>query len=107
MFMRYSRAIVFAGLVLAAGLFTGTSSQAQGVQINIGGGGGYYGGYGGYDGGYGGYYPPINNGVFPTYGGYGYNPYPSGYRNSTYFPTNNYRSNMSPYIRHYSYGGGW
>ncbi len=53
------------------------------------------------------YYPPINNGVYPTYGGYGYNPYVTGYRGSTYFPTYNYRTNMAPYIRHYGYPGCW
>jgi hypothetical protein len=101
MYKRYARPLLTAVLVLAAGCIASQSAPAQGININIGGGG-YYGGYGG-----GGFYPPINNGVFPTYGGYGYNPYPSGYRNSTYFPTNNYRSNMAPYIRHYNYGGGW
>lgn len=102
MFKRSARSFLVAGLVLAAGLFAGQTAQAQGFSINIGGGPGYYGGYGG-DG----YYPPVNNGVFPTYGGYGYNPYVTGYRGSTYFPTNNYRSNMAPYIRHYGYPGCW
>jgi hypothetical protein len=101
MYKRYARPLFVAALVLAAGLFASQSASAQGISINIGGGPGYYGGYGGY----GGYYPPVNNGVYQGSSGYGYNPYNTGYRNSTYFPTNNYRSNMSPYIRHYGYGG--
>ncbi len=78
-------------------MFATQSAQAQGFSISFGGGPGYYGGY----------YPPINHGVYPGYGGYGYNPYVTGYRGSTYFPTYNYRSNMSPYIRHYGYPGCW
>ena len=97
MFKRSARTFLVAGLVLAAGLFATQAAQAQGLSINIGGGPGYYGGF----------YPPVNNGVFPTYGGYGYNPYVTGYRGSTYFPTHNYRSNMAPYIRHYGYPGCW
>ena len=97
MFKRSARTFLVAGLVFAAGLFATQSAQAQGFSISFGGAPGYYGGY----------YPPINNGVFPGYGGYGYNPYVTGYRGSAYFPTNSYRSNMSPYIRHYGYPGCW
>jgi hypothetical protein len=105
MFKRSARTLLVAGFVLAAGLFATQSAQAQGFSINFGGGPGYYGGgFPGY-----GYNPYVAG-----YRGPAYNPYVSGYRGpvvnpyvSNYFPYNSYRTNVSPYIRHYGHSHCW
>jgi hypothetical protein len=104
MFKRSARKFLVAGLVLAAGLFATQSAQAQGFSLSIGNAPVYGVGYPGY-----GYNP-----YFAGYRGPAFNPYVTGFRGPVvnpyvggYFPYHSYRTNVSPYIRHYGYPGCW
>lgn len=108
MFKRCSRLVLFAGLVLAAGLFPTKSALAQ-YFVGYGGGVGFYpsGAYRsfyptGYYPGYNpyGYVAPIGFPTYSTYYSVGYRGYGSSYYYSPYVYTTNYfpTAGYSPYV---------